>query len=432
MQFQENSKINSSKLIVCPQKYFQKTPFMSKTIKLQFPNVQGEILTARMDFPIDQHPRAFAIFAHCFTCNKNLAAARNISRFITNHGFAVLRFDFTGLGESEGDFAETNFSSNVEDLIHAADFLAKEYEAPKLIVGHSLGGAAAILAAHQIDSIEAVATIGAPAEPVHVKRQFKPHIDKIENKGIAEVFIAGRAFSIKDQFLKDLDSTNLARVIKKLKKAILIMHSPQDTVVGVDNAAKIYSNAFHPKSFISLDGADHLLTEKADAHYVGEMIGSWAQRYVSIDPSDPNLKTKNKVATRTGSENFTTDIKAGDHFLTADEPASVGGDNFGPDPYSLLLASLGACTSMTMQMYAKRKKWPLKQVEVHLNHQKDYASDCTNCENPKQKIDIIDREIRIEGDLDETQRARLMEIADRCPVHKTLHGGIEVNTKEIE
>ncbi|MEM6724407.1 MAG: bifunctional alpha/beta hydrolase/OsmC family protein, partial [Bacteroidota bacterium] len=331
-------------------------------------------------------------------------------------------------GESEGDFENTNFSSNVEDLIKAADYLSEYYEAPKLIVGHSLGGAASILAASRIDSIEAVATIGAPAEPVHVKHQFETHVDKIENKGIAEVFIAGRAFTIKDQFLKDLDSTNLAKITKKLKKAILVLHAPHDKIVGIENAKQIYTNAFHPKSFISLDGADHLLTNKDDATYVGEMIGSWAQRYLSVDKKNKTISSRHRVAVRTGSQGFTTDIKAGNHYLTADEPESVGGDNFGPDPYALLLSSLGACTSMTMQMYARRKKWDLQEVEVHLNHTKDYASDCEHAEDPKQKIDIIERVIRMEGNLDESQKERLMEIADRCPVHKTLHGKIHVKT----
>ncbi|MEM6725278.1 MAG: bifunctional alpha/beta hydrolase/OsmC family protein [Bacteroidota bacterium] len=401
---------------------------MSKTTKLEFPNASGELLTARLDVPIDQHPHAFAIFAHCFTCNKNLAAARNISRKLTSHGFAVLRFDFTGLGESEGDFADTNFSSNVEDLIKAADYLTEHYESPKLIIGHSLGGAASILAASKIKSIEAVATIGAPAEPVHVKHQFQSQVDKIKNKGIAEVFIAGRTFTIKDQFLKDLDSTNLATVTRKLKKALLVLHAPQDTIVGIDNAAQIYTNAFHPKSFVSLDGADHLLSDKEDAAYVGEVIGTWAKRYVSSSPPDKTIRSTYKVATRTGNKGFTTDIKAGKHYLTADEPSSVGGDDFGPDPYSLLLSSLGACTSMTMQMYARRKKWDLQEVEVHLNHSKDYVEDCNNAEDPKKKIDIIERVIHMTGDLDESQKERLMEIADRCPVHKTLHGTVAVKT----
>jgi uncharacterized OsmC-like protein/alpha/beta superfamily hydrolase len=402
------------------------------TQKVTFSNKTGETLSARLDVPADNHPVAYALFAHCFTCNKNLKAVNSISRCLMQKGFAVLRFDFTGLGESEGDFADTNFSSNVDDLLSAARFLEEKYEAPNLMVGHSLGGAAVLMAAGMLKSIRAVATIGAPANPEHLTQLFQDSVETINNQGKASVKLAGRTFTIKKQFIDDLEETHMQRVIEELKKPVLIMHSPQDNTVGINNAADIYTAAVHPKSFISLDGADHLLSNVADAQYVGETIATWANRYLEI-PSPENQKhlVTDKQAVARVTEGFTTEIVAGNHSFMADEPTKIGGKDLGPSPYELLMGSLGACTAMTIRMYADRKKWPLEEVKVHLQHQKDYLQDCENHDNKQSLIDIVEREIELEGNLDQKQRTRLLEIANKCPVHKTLESKVKVITKEV-
>lgn len=395
--------------------------------KIEFENPEGEVLAARLELPVDQHPHSFALFAHCFTCTKNLAAIRHISRALNMGGIAVLRFDFTGLGESEGDFADTNFSSNIEDLLAAAQFLTTNYQAPELLIGHSLGGAAVIAAAAQLKSVKGVATIGAPFAPNHVSHLLREGIEEIEAQGKAEVNIGGRPFNVKKQFLEDIREHRLREQLQDFNKAILILHSPQDTIVPVENAAKIYHAVRHPKSYISLDGADHLLSEKKDSLYVGEVIATWSKRYLRL-PEKEKLKVEKEVAVRLGEEGFTTDIMVRKHALTADEPESVGGNDFGPSPYELVSAGLGACTAMTLQMYARRKKWDLKEVTVHLEHYKDYAEDMTNTEDSKSKIDHFDRVIELEGDLDDDQKKRLLEIANKCPVHRTLHSDIKVNS----
>ena len=398
-----------------------------RTEKVTFENAQGQTLSARISLPIDQHPHTFVLFAHCFTCNKNLSAVRNISLAMSQRGFGVLRFDFTGLGESEGDFADTNFSSNVEDLVAAANMLAEKYAAPGILIGHSLGGAAVLQAAGKIDSVKAVATIGAPSNPIHVGHHFSESKEEIDAQGIATVNIGGRPFTIKKQFVDDLDGHNMEKAIKNLKRALLVMHAPFDQTVGIDNAGEIFKAAIHPKSFISLDSADHLLSDKADSVYAGSMIASWAMRYIET-PEAKKISTRQEVVTRTAGESYTTEIMAGKHSLIADEPASVGGNDFGPTPYNYLTAALGACTGMTMRMYADRKGWDLQEVKVHLSHAKRHLEDCEACEASNAKLDHIDREIEIEGNLDEKQIARLMQIADRCPVHRTLHSEIVVNT----
>ena len=390
---------------------------------LNFTNAEGEQLSAQLALPADRKPRACALFAHCFSCNKNLTAIHNISRSLTSAGFAVMRFDFTGLGESEGEFADTNFSSNVEDLIAAADKLAESIESPSVLIGHSLGGAAVLMAAGRIDSVKAVVTIGTPSEPVHVARHFDEHIETLESEGVSEVSIGGRPFTVKKQFLDDVRTVKLQDRLRALRKAILIMHSPVDEVVGIDNARSLYEAALHPKSFISLDHADHLLSRSEDSLYAGTVIGAWASRYID-EQEEPSLERRKQVAVRTGREKYTTEIQTARHSLIADEPAKVGGNDFGPTPYDLLLASLGACTSMTLRMYADRKVWDLEAVTVHLRHQREHGDDLEG----KRAIDVIEREIELEGELDETQRARLLEIADRCPVHKTLHNELEVRT----
>ncbi|GAA4276206.1 bifunctional alpha/beta hydrolase/OsmC family protein [Aquimarina mytili] len=400
--------------------------------KVTFTNTEGQTLSGRLELPADRHPHNFVLFAHCFTCNKNLGAVRNISRGLTSQGFGVLRFDFTGLGESEGDFADTNFSGNVEDLISAADFLAKEYQAPTLLIGHSLGGAASIFAAAEIDSIKAVATVGAPSNPKHVKHLLNSSIEEIEAQGKAVVNLSGRDFTIKKQFLDDLETKSLPEIAKNLGKALLVMHSPQDTTVGIKNAEEIYLAAKHPKSFVSLDGADHLLMKKEDSNYVGMVIAGWASRYVDI-PETPQLRSQHHVVANLGNaEGYTTQMKVGNHYMVADEPESVGGHDFGPSPYEYVSAGLSSCTAMTIKMYVARKKWDLRNIEVHTSYSKTHAIDCENCEDPTAKIDTFEREIKLEGDLDEKQIARILQIADKCPVHKTLHSETQVITKLIE
>lgn len=251
-----------------------------KSQKLEFPGSTGDMLSARIDLPEEDSPRAYLLFAHCFTCSKNLKAVGNIARALTGQDFAVFRFDFTGLGESEGDFANTNFSSNIEDLIAAADYMENEHRAPDIMVGHSLGGAAVLQAAHRIENCKAVATVGAPANPEHVKQNFGAKLDEIEEKGEAEVTLGGRAFKIKKQFLDDLEKPNMDKRIKNLKRALLVFHSPVDNTVGIENAAGIFKQARHPKSFISLDHADHLLTNEDDSKYVGTMLATWAAKYL--------------------------------------------------------------------------------------------------------------------------------------------------------
>lgn len=404
-----------------------------KSQKISFQNSNGETLSARLELPVDQQPHSYAVFAHCFTCNKNLNAVTNISRCLTLRGFGVLRFDFTGLGDSEGDFAETNFSSNVQDLIDAAQYMGENHGTVELMIGHSLGGAATLIAASRLKQVKAVATIGAPAEPEHVSRLFAESLDEIKESGVATVNIGGRPFTIKRQFVEDLVEHDPYERIKKLGKALLIMHSPIDTIVGIDNARKIYVAALHPKSFVSLDDADHLLMRKADSLYAGEMIGTWVGKYIKAPAPDP-LKSEMPVVVRTGPKGYTTEVKMGRHGMLADEPDSVGGADLGPTPYDLLTAALGACTSMTLRMYADHKGWPVEDIIVHLEHGKVHAKDSGSEEEASKggKIDQIIRKIEIDGDLTDEQRQRMMGIADRCPIHRTLHGDVRVLTSLLE
>lgn len=398
--------------------------------KLYFKGSGGNQLSALLDLPADGHPEAFALFAHCFTCTKNLKSINHISRALTRERVAVLRFDFTGLGESEGDFADTNFSTNIADLVAAADFLESEYEAPKILIGHSLGGAAVLQAAGKIRSSKAVAVIGAPADPAHVMRHFREHQETIALDGEAEIAIEGRPFRIKKQFLDDLGAVEMEKAVRNLKKALLIFHSPVDDTVGIDNAAKIFQYARHPKSFISLDQADHLLMNASDARYVGAMIASWVRKYLSIDRPETleGSIEKNRVVARIGETGFRTEIMANGLSLVADEPVSAGGTNMGPTPYDYLVAGLGACTAMTLRMYADHKQWPLKEVVVSLSHKKIHARDCQACETDQVMVDRIERDVEVKGPLDASQSKRLMEIADRCPVHRTLESKVSIHT----
>ncbi|MGH8660327.1 MAG: bifunctional alpha/beta hydrolase/OsmC family protein [Burkholderiales bacterium] len=399
---------------------------------VRFPGSLGTALAARLDIP-PVRPAAFALFAHCFTCSKESLAAARISSALTARGIAVLRFDFTGLGGSEGDFANTNFSSNIADLAAAASWLREHHEAPRLLIGHSLGGAAMLAAARAIPEAAAVATIGALFDPAHVRRLLAPALPEIEAAGEATVEIAGHAFRIKKQFLEDIGSRDNREAIASLRKVLLIFHSPRDTTVGIDNAAQIYDAARHPKSFISLDDADHLLTRREDAEYVAAVLAAWASRYIGAPAVDarpiragaPGVVTV--AETREGK--FAQAITVGKHRLRADEPVSAGGADSGPSPYDLLLAALGACTAMTVRMYADLKQLPLEQVTVRLRHEKVHAQDCAECETREGKIDRIEREIELQGALDDAQRGRLLDIANKCPVHRTLHSEVWIPTR---
>jgi putative redox protein len=398
---------------------------------LEFKNRDGHILAARLDLPLEGKPLAYALFAHCFTCSKNTKAIAHISRALSRQGLAVLRFDFTGLGESEGNFADTNFSSNVDDLIAAADFLKANYRAPEILIGHSFGGAAVIQAASRIPSSTAVVSIAAPSDPQHVTRALGNTAVSIQNRGQADVALAGRTFTLKKQFLDDLDFVNVAETLKNLNRALLVLHSPIDEAVGIENAARIFQAARHPKSFISLDTADHLLTNSEDSLYAGSVIAAWARKYVSASNADEAKMegAENQVIAQIGKTGLTTDILAEGHRLIADEPVSIGGNGSGPTPYGYLLAGLGACTAMTLRMYADRKAWPLDSVTVKLNQQKIHAADCAGCQTKEGKLDQIEREIELSGALDDQQEQRLIQIADRCPVHRTLNYEIVIKSK---
>ena len=399
---------------------------------ITFDNTSGKKLVGRLELPTTRLPHNFVIFAHCFTCTKNLAAVRNISRSMSDAGYGVLRFDFTGLGESEGDFENTNFTGNIDDLVAASNFLATNYKSPTLLIGHSLGGAAVLFAGSKIESVKAIATIGAPSQPAHVQHLLKNKLKEIAQNGHAMVNIGGSDFRIKKQFITDLQSRSLENIATSLRKAILILHATNDRIVGIQNAELLYKALHHPKSFVSLDGADHLLSRKEDSEYTGRVIAGWASRYIEI-PRQKDLKTTHQVLASIGDEKgYTTRLKAGNHYMTADEPKQVGGNDFGPSPYELVSAGLSTCTAMTMKMYANRKAWELHGVEVHTGHQKIHAQDCESCESETTKIDRFDRNIRIKGNLDEKQIARLMQIADKCPVHKTLRNTVEIKTKLLE
>lgn len=399
--------------------------------KITFTGSHDEPLAARLDLP-DGPVRACALFAHCFTCSKDTLAAARIAGALAEKGIAVLRFDFTGLGGSGGDFANTDFSSNIADLLRAADYLRREHEAPSLLIGHSLGGAAVLAAAGDIPEIKAVATIGAPADPAHVAHTFAAARPEIEAEGEAEVEIVGRKFRIRKEFLDDIEGQKLDRAIGGLRRALLVFHAPKDSVVGIENAEHIYKAAKHPKSFVSLDDADHMLSRKADATWVAEVLSSWATRYIGADePVAAPVEIHEDglvVVEETREGRFIQQVRAGRHVLIADEPRALGGDDRGPGPYDYLLAGLGACSAMTMRMYAERKGWPLERVAVRLRHAKIHAEDCADCETTEGKIDEITREIAISGDLDDEQRKKLIEIADKCPVHRTLTSENKIRT----
>lgn len=401
--------------------------------RLKIVNKKGYKLQAYLELPANQKPNYYAIFAHCFTCNSSLNAVKHISRALTSHGFGVVRFDFTGLGRSEGDFAESHFSSNVDDLIAVSNYLKEHYDTPSLLVGHSLGGAAVLVAASKLPNIKAVATIGAPSAVSHVKHLFSHGIEKVKAQGHAEVNIGGRPFKIDEDFISDFDKTDLPGIVKSLRKPLLILHSPIDTIVGIKNAEELYVNAHHPKSFVTLDNADHLLSNIKDSMYAGDMIGCWVKRY--FEPQEHKMldTTGEQIVAHLNlvEDNFTTSIQTAKHDFIADEPSSVGGDDFGPSPYDFLSAGLAACTVMTLKMYAQRKKWDLQEVYAYVTYSKKHSDDLISNSEQKTRIDHLSKKLVFVGDLDDTQKRRLKEIASRCPVHKTLQNEVFIETELV-
>ncbi|HEY7248154.1 MAG TPA: bifunctional alpha/beta hydrolase/OsmC family protein [Xanthobacteraceae bacterium] len=398
--------------------------------RFEFSNAAGERLAALLDRPIGQ-PRAYALFAHCFTCGKDVHAAKRIAEALTALGIAVLRFDFTGLGSSEGEFANTTFSSNVADVVAAAAALRARWRAPGILIGHSLGGTAVLAAAADLEEVRAVATIGAPADPAHVVGLFKDSAAETGTAHDIDVTLAGRSFRISRSFLDDVKQQRLGERIATLRKALLVFHSPTDAIVGIENASFIFTAAKHPKSFVSLAGADHLLSKRSDASYVANVIHAWAERYLEAPEVASEMPNDADIVVReTRMGRFQQEITAGRHRLVADEPVEVGGLDSGPNPYGLLLAGLGACTSMTLRLYAERKGLPLERVTVRLKHSRIHAGDCESCETQEGMLDRIDRAITLTGDLKPEERKRLLEIADRCPVHRTLTSEIDIRTVE--
>lgn len=388
----------------------------------------GHQLAGLLESPTGE-VKAYALFAHCFTCGKDIAAASRISRALVKNGFGVLRFDFTGLGNSDGDFPNTNFTSNLDDLRAASAFLKENHLAPQLLIGHSLGGAAVLAVANSIDSVKAVVSIAAPAKADHVIHNFDSHIEQINRDGVATVKLGTKKFQIKKQFIDDLND-NSQQGFSLKGKSLLVLHSPMDAQVPIKEAEKIYASVKHPKSFISLDKADHFLSHKSDAEYAASIISSWADKYIKAEDKKPAIENIDKasVVVSEKDHNFTLNVVSNDHYWLADQPVAAGGQNLGPDPYQHLLAALGTCTVMTLRMYAKLKKIPLTDISVTLKHHKNYHQDCQNCDQETQYSEMINRHITLVGELSKAQRQKLLSIADKCPVHKTLHHQVKVIT----
>lgn len=392
------------------------------TKKITITNRNGVQLATSIDFPNHQKPKQFALFAHCFTCTSKLNAVRNISTALNNKGIAVVRFDFTGLGKSEGDFAASHFEANVEDLLDVNQYLIEHYQAPQLVIGHSLGGSAAIVAASKLENIKAVVTIGSPSDVQHTARHFAGQVEDLKIGEEAEVLIGGRKFTISGEFVEGFKKHKLSETIKTLRKPILVMHAPFDKIVGIKNAHEIYHNALHPKSFVSLDNADHLLTKKEDSLYAGDMIASWSSRYIDLKAVETPSPDSHQLVAHLNLEedNFTTSINTKNHGIIADEPKSVGGDDFGLAPFELVSAGLAACTVMTLKLYAQRKEW-LKEVFTYVSHGKETIDG--------EKVDVFSKTLEFTGNLDDKQKERLRQIAEKCPVHKTLQRSSEIKTE---
>lgn len=394
------------------------------SIKVSFRNRDDHSLSAKLELPMLPKPIGYAIFAHVFTGSKNLKASRIISKALNMEGFAVLRFDFTGLGESEGEFSNTNFSSNVMDLMAAADFLEENYMAPSLIVGHSLGGSASIFAGSKIDSIKAIATIGSPFDPEHVTHLLHEKIDEIQKFGEASVNIQGRDFIVKKQFIDDLRNQDMLEILSNLRKAILVLHSPQDRVVEIENAANLYKNAMHPKSFVTLNGANHMLTNKDDAYYTGEVIASWAKRYIP-EIEEVSLDTDKRVVARLQKNALTTEIMAGKHFLLADESEEWGGYDFGPSPYELLTSSLVSSVSMTLRQQILARNYNILEVEVHLGYTNKFATDLELSDN--KYLDSICVRIELSNDVESYIKDDLLQVAKQSPIFLILKKSMNID-----
>jgi len=398
------------------------------TQQVSFEGAHGHTLAARLETPPGT-PKAYALFAHCFSCGKDSMAAVKVSRALAARSIATLRFDFTGLGASGGEFADTTFSTNLDDVVAAADYLRRQHAAPALLIGHSLGGAAVIAAADRIGEARALVTIGAPSDIAHVTHTFSTAVPEIEAQGESVVTLGARKLTLRRAFLDDLREHPQLERIAKLRRALLIMHAPTDAVVGIENASVIFLAAKHPKSFVSLDDADHFLTRVKDADYAAALIAAWAARYLPEATRVAESEVDGAVVVEeTGEGRFQNDVRVGAHSFLTDEPQSVGGDDAGPTPYDLLSAGLGACKSMTMRLYAERKGLKLDRIKVIVSHGRVHAADCSDCETTTSQIDEFRVAISLEGDLDQAQKTRILEIADRCPVHRTLHGEVKIRT----
>ena len=364
--------------------------------------------------------RAWAVFAHCFTCDKTSLAATRVSRALAAQGIGVLRFDFTGLGESEGEFGK-GLSGDIQDVVCAAEAMVEQGMTPQLLVGHSFGGAAVLAAAGALDTVRAVAVIGAPFDAEHVLTHIDPALMDAPAGQRVPVEIGGRAFELGADFVRDLRGQNQKTRIENLGRALLVLHSPVDEIVSIDNASRIFMAARHPKSFVSLDHANHLLPDRADSDYAAAVVAAWAGRYLDLAEDAVEPPVQGVRVEETGAGKFQVRVVTPSTTFLADEPASVGGLDSGPTPYDLLSAGLGACTAMTCRMYAERKQWPLVRVVVEVGHTAKTTSE----------RDRFVRRIAFEGDLDAAQHARLLEIADRCPVHRTLTESAIVETGHL-
>lgn len=386
-----------------------------------FQNEEGRPLSGLLESP-EGTPRGWAIFAHCFTCGKDSRAAVHISRALSRAGIGVLRFDFAGTGIGSAHGEAVSFASDVTDLKSAANAMTAAGMTPSLLIGHSLGGTAALVAAADLPDIVAVATIGAPAELQHILKVFNASdLDTVRRDGEASVEIAGRPFLIRRSFIDAVAEVDVEKAVAALRRPLLVLHSPIDQVVGIEHASRIFVAARHPKSFVSLDMADHLIADAANANFVSAMVATWANRYLSPLVADlPQVEAADGVeAIETLAGKFQLRVRSGKHTIFSDEPASVGGLGSGLSPYELVSAGLAACTVMTMRLYANRKGFPLERASTRVEHKK--VADMV-------PPDRFTRTIVLEGPLDEEQRARILEIADRCPVDLTLIRGSDVQT----